>query len=394
MSEATIHTGHAAAAHIAASALAGNGHAIGTCANCTAPTIGAYCTVCGQERDTHRRSVLGLIHAFVEDVISFDSRILRTLIALLVEPGEMAIAFREGRTMRYVPALRLYFFVSLLFFLLLSATRLAIVQLEVVATPMKVSHDAKGNLYFTNPAYDPDDADLRNVPKTIPLGKDANGKFMNRYSFNTRPHFFSPIGIYHSRLTKDELDRLNHLTDGTTVDLRVDSGKKLTEAQKKSVAARKKKADGWITKYVSGGIKRLAANPAALNEPLTTWIPRALFLLMPLYALLLAAFYWRQRKDYYFVDHLIFSLGIHTFLFIVLMVDAGLAQVMSGENIGLLTVLALALYLFIAMKRFYAQGWTITTVKYFFISFIYTCFFLLPALGAVFIISFFGVDIV
>jgi hypothetical protein len=394
MSDATIHTGHAAAAHLAASALADNGHAVGTCANCAVPTIGAYCTVCGQERDTHRRSVMGLISAFVEDVISFDSRILRTAIALLVEPGEMAIAFREGRTMRYVPPLRLYFFVSLLFFLLLSTTHLALVQLEVVAEPMKISHDAQGNAYITNPAYDPNDSDRKFVPKTIKLGKDSSGKLVNRYSFNTKPHFFSRIGIYHSNLSKEEADRLNHLGDGTTVDLSVASGQKLTEAQKKAVAAKKEQVDGWITKYISGGIKRLAADPAALNEPMTTWIPRALFLLMPLYALLLAAFYWRQRKDYYFVDHLIFSLSIHTFLFVVLMVDAGLAQIMSGENIGLLTVLALALYLFIAMKRFYAQGWAITTTKYFFISFIYTCFFLLPVLGAVFIISFFGVDIV
>jgi hypothetical protein len=234
---------------------------------------------------------------------------------------------------------------------------------------------------------------MKYVPKRINLGKAANGDFLNRYSFNTKPHFFSRIGIYHSKLTKDELYRLNHLADGTTVDLSVDKGKNLTEAQKKKAAANKQEVQSWITKYISGGIKRLAADPAALNEPLTTWIPRALFLLMPIYALLLAAFYWRQRKDYYFVDHLIFSLGIHTFLFVVLMVDAGLAQVMSGENIGLLTVLALAAYIFIAMKRFYAQGWAITTAKYAFISFIYTCFFLLPALGAVFIISFFGVDI-
>ncbi|MGN6147925.1 MAG: DUF3667 domain-containing protein [Rhizomicrobium sp.] len=394
MSDISMEPGHAAAAHIAASALTGSGHTVANCANCEAPTFGAYCGVCGQERDTHRRSVMGLISAFVEDVISFDSRVLRTVIALLAEPGEMAIAFREGRTMRYVPPLRLYFFVSLLFFLLLSTTHLALVQLEVVATPMKISHDAQGNAYITNPAYDASDPDMKYVPKTIKLGKDASGKLVNRYSFNTKPHFFSRIGIYHSNLSKEEAERLNHLGDGTTVDLSVDNGKKLTEAQKKEAAAKKKQVDGWITKYISGGIKRLAADPAALNEPMTTWIPRALFLLMPLYALLLAAFYWRQRKEYYFVDHLIFSLSIHTFLFVVLMVDAGLAQVMSGEYIGLLTVLALALYLFIAMKRFYAQGWAITTAKYFFISFIYTCFFLLPVLGAVFIISFFGVDIV
>ena len=74
---------------------------------------------------------------------------------------------------------------------------------------------------------------------------------------------------------------------------------------------------------------RIAADPAALNGPLTTWIPRILFLLLPLYALLLAVFYWRQRKKFYLVDHLIFSLSVHTFLFVALIVDIGLAQLMS-----------------------------------------------------------------
>ena len=82
--------------------------------------IGAYCAVCGQARDTHRRSVWGLIKVLVEDIVSFDSRILRTGWALVFKPGELASAFREGRTQRYVPALRLYLFVSLIFFLILS----------------------------------------------------------------------------------------------------------------------------------------------------------------------------------------------------------------------------------------------------------------------------------
>ena len=60
----------------------------------------------------------------------------------------------------------------------------------------------------------------------------------------------------------------------------------------------------------------LAADPAALNGPLTTWMPRALFLLLPLYALLLALFHIRRRKRFYFVDHLVFSLSIHTFTFV------------------------------------------------------------------------------
>ena len=59
-------------------------------------------------------------------------------------------------------------------------------------------------------------------------------------------------------------------------------------------------------------------DPAALNGPLTDWMPRVLFLLLPLYALLLAVFHLRRRKDFYLVDHLVFSLSIHTFAFVAL----------------------------------------------------------------------------
>ncbi|MFL6690020.1 MAG: hypothetical protein ACJ8IR_07540, partial [Alphaproteobacteria bacterium] len=131
------------------------------------------------------------------------------------------------------------------------------------------------------------------------------------------------------------------------------------------------------------GLSRLAANPAALNEPLTTWIPRVLFLLLPLYAVLLAVFYWRQRKKFYFVDHLIFSLSVHTFTFVALIVAVGLAQLVSGVLVFWFLLGSIGVYVFLSIHRFYEQSWFWTTVKFLSISGIYTIFFLLPALGAV-----------
>ncbi len=368
----------------AAAAMAEQGAVLRTCPNCRTPLIGPYCALCGQERDTHRRSVWNLISDLVEDVISFDSRILRTAIALLVEPGEIAIAFRDGRTHHFVPAMRLYFFVSLLFFLMLSVTGLAIIQLELVATPMKIFHDAKGNSYFINPAYDPNDADAKFMPKLIPVKKsDVDGHGIH-YGLSTKAYFFAPIGAHHVPLPPSAISHLRDDTLGVSIRTRP-----LDPANAKE-KARAKKAEGWIDAHVFGGLERLAANPAALNEPLTTWIPRVLFLLLPLYALLLAVFYWRQHKDYYFVDHLIFSLTIHTFTFVVLIVAAGLAQILPGETVAWLVFAALAIYIFIAMKRFYRQGWVITTLKYLTVSFIYTCLFLIPALAGVMFYIFVG----
>jgi hypothetical protein len=364
--DAILETSDAAAVEIAASALAERGHAAGKCPNCGAPMIGAYCAVCGQERDTHRRSVWRLLGDLVEDIVSFDSRILRTSVALMAEPGELAVAFREGRPHGYVPALRLYFFVSLIFFLILSASGLAIIQFQVVATPETIVHKANG--YFIENTNAQRDA---GTPKLTPISKAKAEEPGTKFGFSARMHYFSPVGLYHS-------------------DLSPEARAKLDKYSKEGDATAQSREGLWVVKRVFDAIDRLAADPAALNEPLTTWMPRVLFLLLPLFALLLMVFYIRQRKDYYFVDHLIFSLNMHSFVFVVLIVAVGVSQILDTGWVAFGALAATGLYLLIAMKRFYAQSWLWTGIKFFSVACIYTFFFLLPALLGVIALSVFG----
>ncbi|MGD0866487.1 MAG: DUF3667 domain-containing protein [Rhizomicrobium sp.] len=375
-----------AAIEVAASALADHGHETGTCHNCAVPTIGPFCAVCGQERDTHRRSVFNLLRDLIEDIVSFDSRILRTAQALLLEPGELPKAFREGRTIRYMPALRLYFFVSLAFFLILSMTGIALLQIEVTATPMKIVRDAGGHYFMPNAAYDPGDRDTHMFKPMIEIAKERATRPGGLFNFSTTFHFFSRIGAYRSTLTSAQKAQIAEDESFHVVVVPLHGAKNA----KKADIERAQKMGGEIKKSIYSGIGRIAADPAALNGPMTTWIPRILFLLLPLYAFVLAAFYWRQRKKFYLVDHLIFSLSVHTFLFAVLIVDVGLAQLMSADIVAWLTLIALGVYIFIAMKRFYEQGWIWTATKFAAISFVYSTFFLAPALAAVISLSFFG----
>jgi hypothetical protein len=137
-------------------------------------------------------------------------------------------------------------------------------------------------------------------------------------------------------------------------------------------------------------LRKLATDPAALNGPMTTWVPRIMFLLLPAYALLLRVFYWRKRKSFYFVDHLVFSLNTHTFGYVLLLAAAAAAQVMNGGLVALATLAVAAVYAWLAMKRFYEQGWVWTSVKFLTVSFLYVCFFALPALAAALALSVFG----
>ncbi|MEI9992128.1 MAG: DUF3667 domain-containing protein [Rhizomicrobium sp.] len=372
--EAILETGAAAAIEAAASALAARGAKTRQCVNCESPLIGPYCAVCGQAAVTGRRSVMGLLYAFVKDVVNFDNRILRTARALLFQPGELPAAFRRGQTQPYVPAIRLYLFVTLVFFVLLSVAHIGLLQLEVVAKPAKVEW-VNGKPFIVNPAYQVsigEDADVKKVETPLlPITKERALRPGGVYEYSGSAHFFEPIGRYHSTLSAAVRKQLQ---DAPFIDV--------DDKDRKEVS--------WFQTRVHGILERIAADPAALNGPLTDWIPRALFLLLPLYALLLALFYIRRRKDYFLVDHLVFSFSIHTFVFVAVMVAIGLTQILSGDIVAWLFFAVVSLYIFLAMKRFYAQGWFKTALKFLAISAVYCVFFLLPALLGVLALSAFG----
>ena len=330
------------------------------CTNCAAPLIGPYCAACGQPIETHRRSVFVLLHDFVKDVASFDSRILRTARALLFKPGELPLAFREGRTQPYVPAVRLYLFVSLAFFVILGVTHIAIVQFVPAAQLEKVVV-INGQRYLAVPT-DTDPDDRSKVPKWLDLSKPHYSISVNNMVF------FAREGAYRSDVpdaaVKDLEDRIAHET-GT---------------------ARNPKAI-WFKTTIRRTVEGLAKDPAALNGALTAWIPRALFFLLPAFALLLAVFYWRQRKKFYFVDHLVFSLSFHTFGFALLLAAAGLAQILPGGVVASVVAVALSVYLLLAMKRFYGQGWFWTSTKWLTIEFVYATSFIFPALITILVMA-------
>lgn len=85
------------------------------CANCGAVLEGPYCHACGQNADTHHRSIGHLIWEAIEGMFHLDGRLALTLPALFLKPGGLARDYMEGRIVRHVPPFRTFLVALLLF---------------------------------------------------------------------------------------------------------------------------------------------------------------------------------------------------------------------------------------------------------------------------------------
>ncbi|MCY3968724.1 MAG: DUF3667 domain-containing protein [Acidobacteria bacterium] len=100
------------------SALEGKAADIARCPNCGSDQVDRYCAACGQRAGDLHTSVGQFIRDAMDGLFSFDSRVWRTLIALVFRPGLLTVEYWQGRRARYVAPLRLYLFVSFFTFLL------------------------------------------------------------------------------------------------------------------------------------------------------------------------------------------------------------------------------------------------------------------------------------
>ncbi len=265
--------------------------------------------------------------------------------------------------------LRLYLFVSLLFFLILAFANLGILQVAVhVNGQAKFTSNLKAPYVLKinpNSKVDPKTiAEARKFGIDLQPGK-LEADAVPIISGDVR--FFAPIGSVQSQLPPGTLEMIGQM--------------------RSRVAKQFANTPFTGSDRVLEGIQHIAKDPAAINGPLSVWVPRMLFLLVPLFAAVLMAFYFRARKHYYYVDHLVFTLNYFCAAFVILLLTAGAIQILPGWIVGWATLLALGAYLLLAMKRFYGQGWLRTTIKFAASMAIYLIFILGPAIVIVVVMS-------
>jgi hypothetical protein len=127
--------------------------------------------------------------------------------------------------------------------------------------------------------------------------------------------------------------------------------------------------DGRFTHYMKQRVRKLddlgqeeATKQIAAN--MASMLPKALIVLLPIFALLLKLF-WRKR---YYAEHMIFALHYHAFALLALTPGAAV----EGDVATGIALLLCFVYLFVALRRVYGGGRAMTFAKLAGLSSLYT----------------------
>jgi hypothetical protein len=323
------------------------------CLNCHIHVKGRYCHRCGQENIEPKESVWDLVSHFFRDITHFDGKFFSTVKYLFKKPGFLSTEYMTGRRAAYVNPIRMYIFTSAFFFLIFfSFTK---VDKSIIVSEAQINGksfaliEGMDSLAF--------DSFTKNINKAS--GKPALP--MTRSAF------------------KKYFDSTVMMSGG----IQFTDTKYKSRAEYDSALASGKRKDNWVRRLLI--YKQIELNKKYHNlgkeqavkdflNILLHSLPQIFFILLPIFALILKILYIR-RKEYYYVNHSIFSIHFYIFSFITMLILFGLGELNVKSDWGFITLIQVLMgfgiyfYLYKAMRNFYRQRRAKTIFKFIILSF-------------------------
>ena len=320
------------------------------CANCHAALTGEYCAACGQRHEPHVHTVVHFAGEALESVSHADSRLWRTLWYLLARPGYLTKEFFAGRRVSYLPPFRLYLVISVAFFLTVHLPDGAVIQLDDEPSADNVEQ-MNSLAEVLEQGVGTRNQQLKNAAATIREEAAKEKAKIDAQKLNEKSTDSSDEDADEKSADKpfDGLAKQNAMTEFC------DSFKKPDPTANKNYA----KLHSACEKISDDGGRELA-------KTVVHNLPRAMFVFLPLLALCMKLMYWRPKR--YYVEHLLFLIHNHAFVFLVLTILAALELIpVVGQHLGFVKFAAwlyMIWYVFRAMRNYYRQGWWLTFGKY------------------------------
>jgi len=332
---------------------------ITTCQNCESEhELGfEFCPHCGQQ--TNDELTVGvLFYNTIANYFSFDARFFRSFIPLVFKPGILAKRFVNGKRLMYLHPAQMYLFISVVFFFLFSfKVREYNANLDKVLQKGFETEQSQGSINV-NPI---DSTALAKI--SAPL-KNENG-LLSGMSDEERQELDSLI------IAASQPNSVNNNMSFGYDTKKLDSLIAIGAPEMEQLQAVGMKKDaGFLNKQFHRQLIKLHKNRGGgILQAVFDSVPISLFVLLPIFALLLKVFYWRRGR---FAHHLVFSFYYFSFLFTVMCIIFGINYIVEIPDwIDFLVILSTFFYLVFAVRNYYEQGFFISLIKTSMISFVY-----------------------
>jgi len=289
-----------------------------TCKNCSYSFEGNFCPSCGQSIKEVQQPIVHFLGDMFGALFALDMRAVRSVPMLLIKPGKLSSEFVDGKRAKHVAPFRFYLFVSIVFFFLIGIQTKKLINEDVnlSADEVEVIDSLASNLPLTN------------------------------FSINGQ----------------DTVFKINSIADGVNIASLFKESLQVELADSTLTDAERAKATKELNAF---------DDPDYLVSKVYQYISWSFFILMPWFALILFLFSWKKRKFY--IEHLVFSVNLHTFFFLVLILVILVSMVFPGslDKMGLPVFLFMTSYTIIGIRNYYKKKWRKAIFQTFLMFFLY-----------------------
>ncbi len=316
-----------------------------SCLNCGTSLGGQYCGNCGQRARSRLISLWELIREAFGDLFELDSRLWHTLVPLIIRPGKLTRDYLLGRRARFMPPFRTYLVLSVVFFLVAFFDPRE--EFNVLFEPAAESTEEA----------EAADQSAEEIRQGILADLAEDGIIVGDEALHDDPDDSDGVSF---NISDDESGVNCNLEDLESADMPDWLANRMTPERLQLVCERVIADDG-----------------RAMSEKLRDNVPAALFFLLPLMALILKIMYPLSKR--YYVEHLLFVVHNHAFVFLILTLQILFARIASLASISEKVIdivligaaIYIPVYLFRSMQRVYGQGVFVTALKFMFLALSY-----------------------
>ena len=374
------------------------------CLNCSHPLelSDRYCPYCGQLNSTKKISLSDYFGEFIISVVNSDSRFRYTIKDLLFKPGVITRNFTLGQRMRYANPFRFFLSVSIIYFLL--SGFLDFMKINETDTN---DNPSLQNIFNLNSNSESPDIPL----DSIYYYKELGLKIRDKDSLKKLPFAYA---------RESSLDTINFFKRTTRKfklfqDFSIKTKIKSPAQAMDSLDYSKTRLNLWIYEREKS-FERILDNPIEFGKYLSKKIPLFLFFLAPVFACFFLLIYFKRypfhyilhklrnssnpklrriftipfigrillyliagfkklfivKRNYNYMEHVIFIFHIFTFLFLVLLLLLLPEYLLGGEYLSGIFITCIApLYFYKALRNFYQESRLRTITKFFILNIVF-----------------------